>query len=112
MTPESPQRDRAGLATDRASRFDSLVGSYFHSTADKGWRGLVVAEPNPSVYLCELFSWIAGDSTHQVLVWLEDMRDWRFYDDAEWMANDYELGLREQWERERAGVRLVQDEQS
>lgn len=81
---------------------DSLVGSYFHGTADKAWQGCVVAEVAPQVYLVELFSWVMGDSTDQLLVPLAEMTGWVFYDDARWMNNAYNYGgVAERWQRER-----------
>jgi hypothetical protein len=85
---------------------DSLVGSFFHSDAKRGWQGAVVAEPHPGVYLVELFEWIAGSSTSQHLVRIEDMAGWQFYDTAEWMDSVYNHGLKQQWasEREETGL--------
>jgi hypothetical protein len=78
---------------------DSLVGSFFHSDAKRGWQGAVVAEPHPGVYLVELFEWLAGSSTSQHLVRIEDMVGWQFYDTAEWMDSAYNHGgLERQWD--------------
>lgn len=77
----------------------SLVGSFFHSDAKRGWQGAVVAEPRPGIYLVELFEWLAGSSASQHLVRIEDMAGWQFYDTAEWMTNTYDHGgLKRQWE--------------
>jgi hypothetical protein len=64
---------------------NSLVGSYFHADAVRGWQGCIVAEVSSGVYLAEIFSWATGTSGGQRLVNLEDMADWQFYDSAEWM---------------------------
>lgn len=85
-------------AADREFASDSLVGSFFHSTDPPGWQGCVVAEPQPGLYLVELFSWFMGDSTEQVLVPVGQMTGWQFYDTAEWMTNVYEHGLKQRWE--------------
>lgn len=69
---------------------NSLVGSYFHGDQGRQWQGCVVAEPQPGVYLVELFSWVAGQSTEQRIVSLSAMGGWRFYDTAEWMNAAYE----------------------
>lgn len=94
------ERDRLTAADERASLTPgSLVGSYFHGTADRSWQGCVVAEITPQVYLVELFSWIGGDSTHQELVRLDDMTGWWFYDSCEWMNSSYNTTVRARWER-------------
>jgi len=71
---------------------DSLVGSFFHSFKDDdvNWQGVVVARPEPGIYLVELFEWLAGSSSAQRLVRIEDMLGWQFYDTPEWMSNAYE----------------------
>lgn len=98
-------RDRLLAAEALPLLPDSLVGSYFHGTADKGWQGCVVAEVAPQVYLVELFSWFVGDSTSQHLVPLAEMTGWSFYDDARWMNDAYNYrGVAERWERERKEV--------
>lgn len=86
---------------------DSLVGSFFHGCATRGWQGLVVAEPHPGVYLLELFSWVMGEASHQQLIRIDVMADegWQFYDTAEWMNDSYHYGLKQQWEAERAELR-------
>jgi hypothetical protein len=98
-----PKRhDRLKLATNTELAPDSLVGTFFHSDAKRGWQGCIVAEPSPGIYLAELFSWLAGDSWEQVLIHLHEMIGWHFYDTAEWMNNNYEHGgLQGRWERER-----------
>jgi hypothetical protein len=102
----STQRsDRLSKVDGSDLRPDSLVGSYFHSDAKRGWQGCIVAEIALGVYLVETFDWILGSSHTQSLVYVDDMLGWSFYDDAEWMNNDYEHGgVRERWEQERAGA--------
>lgn len=84
-TPGS--RSRVADAEERSFDARSLVGSFFHGTAERRWQGCVVAEPSPGVYLVELFSWASGQPTEQRLVRLADMAEWSFYDSAEWMNN-------------------------
>ena len=94
--------DRLAQLNGVPHRDDSLVGSYFHADGKRGWQGCVVAEPSPGVYLVELFGWLAGDSTGQQLVRIEEMLHWTFYDNADWMNNAYTHGgVKERWERER-----------
>lgn len=99
MTESELRKNRTDLIDGRDLKPDSLVGSFFHGSDSQQWQGCIVAEPVLGVYLVELFSWIAGESTDQRLVRLDDMHDWRFYDTAEWMNNTYEHGLGLRWER-------------
>lgn len=109
MTDRSTVTDEAGDRQDRLSQAvdaltpSSLVGSFFHSCAETGWQGCVVAEPVPGVYLVELFSWFMGESTNQCLIPIDRMvsEGWQFYDTAEWMKNTYEHGLDTQWKQKR-----------
>jgi hypothetical protein len=98
---DAKRPDRLSTVADQPFDPTSLVGSYFHSEAARGWHGCVVAEPAPGVYLVETFSWLSGSSHSQHLVRIEDMLDWQFYDDAEWMGDAYEHGVATRWERER-----------
>lgn len=79
-------------------RTDSLVGSYFHGNTERQWQGCVVAEPVRGIYLVQLFEWLSGSSTKQVLVSITDMMDWSFYDAAEWMNDRYKSTVSHQWE--------------
>ena len=110
------------VRTDRLSaveghwRADSLVGSFFHSLKEKEgehivcWQGCVVAEPNPGIYLVEVFEWLGGSSTHQELIRIEDMLDWHFYDDSKWMNSAYHNVWERRLERrERARERAEQE---
>ncbi|WP_132975127.1 hypothetical protein [Pseudonocardia dioxanivorans] len=96
------QRDRLAVAVSVKANPASLVGSFFHGQGEKwrGYQGCVVAEPAPGFYLCEFFDWLVGGSKNQQLVRIEDMIDWWFYDDADWMSNTYENDLRHRWDCE------------
>ncbi len=93
-------RDRLSTAAKQALGPGSLVGSFFHSDAERGWQGCVVAEPAPGVYLVETFEWLSGSSHDQQLVRFEDMYGWAFYDHAEWMGNAYDSSVQRRWQRE------------
>jgi hypothetical protein len=102
MTDQSTTRNRLSSVAVQPFGTDSLLGSFFHANAERGWQGCVVAQPMPGVYLVELFGWGATDSPGQQVVHIEDMREWTFYDTAEWMNRVYEHGgVKERWERER-----------
>jgi len=92
---------RGGALPRRAPH--GLVGRFFHGDCDRQWQGRVLAEPSPGVFLVELFEWVLGDPNGQVLVRLEDMARWVFYDDADAMKFAYEHGnIQSRWERQRA----------
>jgi hypothetical protein len=81
------KNDRHASVDATPLQASSLIGSYFHSDAERGWQGVVVAEPHDGIYLVETFSWISGESHVQRLVKIDDMLEWRLYDTAEWMNN-------------------------
>ena len=83
------------------------MGSFFLSDAKRGWQGRVVAEPDAGLYLVELFKWLSGSSSEQVLVRVEDMMTWSFFDDADWMRSQYEHGTKFGWERDTRKGRSV-----
>jgi len=107
MTSKEPNHNRLTAADDQSLRPTSLVGSYFHSDAARGWQGCVVAEPTPGLYLVELFGWMAGEPTDQRLVPLDDMTGWCFYDTAEWMTDAYTSRVRDRWNREHAEAKAT-----
>lgn len=82
----------------------SLVGSWFHRLENDAmvWQGVVVAEPQPGVYLLQIDRLDVGASNVQRLVPMaslttdDDGYDWRFYDSkreaqaayAEWVSTE------------------------
>jgi hypothetical protein len=98
---------RTEIVGNHAFQASSLVGSYLHSGYERGWQGIVVAEPAPRVCLVETFSWLVPGSTQQWLVPLGTMmaEDWCFYDDAEWMAGSYDTEVKGRWDEERRAAR-------
>ena len=81
-----------------------LVGKFFYSFRDDRlhWQGQVVTKVVPSMYLVQLFEWIAGCPTNQQLVTLNEMRGWAFYDDADdWTTRATELNRQRAHEMER-----------
>ena len=65
-------------------RLGSLVGRWFHSfhseTKNVDWQGQIVANPTPTTYLVQLYSWLDGCATNQQFVNVADMNDWHLYD--------------------------------
>jgi hypothetical protein len=72
----------------------SLVGSFFHGGPERDLQGVIVAEPQPGIYLAEFFSWMTGHPTVQELVTITEMLNegWAFYDDSNWMIANYDHG--------------------
>ena len=62
----------------------ALVEKYFHSFVNgiRTWQGQVIQQVTSEVYLVQLFEWLEGQQTDQVLVTLSTMvaQEWRFYD--------------------------------
>src|SRR5450631_1793614 len=70
-----------------------MVGKFFHSLeGDREtikWQGTVKAEVAPGLLRVQLFDWIIGGETNQVVVPVADMTYWPFYDSAEEMNEAY-----------------------
>jgi len=85
----------------------SLVGSWFHSFTAEGrfrWQGCVVAALGEGYVLVQTYSWLDGTPSHQHVVQMRTVTDWRFYDTNEemleaWMQSaerfELEAGPRE-----------------
>ena len=82
-----------------------LVGKFFHTFNDAGeviWQGHVTGVIEPDLLIAELFSWVAGEPTDEIIVRLADLvttpiNGWaRFaiYSNAEGMNRMYEARLR------------------
>lgn len=77
-----------------------LVGKFFHqiepnSDDDKfhiGWQGVIIGNPEPGIYMAQLFDWLAGQESAIRLVKIEDMKLWMFYNNADEMNHSYEHG--------------------
>jgi len=66
------------------------VGRFFHSFKDGKvqWQG-VVLNVIGSVCLVQLFSWLTGDDSNQVEVYLDETKNWSFYDSNEEMLRAF-----------------------
>src|SRR5215471_5327756 len=63
-----------------------MVGKYFlqfDSEGEMGWQGRIILEPDKHLFLCQLYDWLMGQESDQVLVKLADMMLWKFYDTPE-----------------------------
>lgn len=69
---------------------DPLVGLYAHSKCEDGrirWQCHILAKVSAGVYKVQLFGWLLGEPTKQVIVRVDDMQDWDFYESADqWRA--------------------------
>lgn len=84
-----PTRDRRAWAADLTLDLDpaSLVGSFFHMLENDEivWQGVVVGQPQSSVYLVQIDTFAPGATNVQKLMPVTDMidsddREFRFYD--------------------------------
>lgn len=73
-----------------------LIGKFFHTFETEDdvkyvvCQGHIVGEAKPGLFLVEYFDWLSGGmSSVQELVKIDDMTDWRFYDDGDEMRNAY-----------------------
>jgi hypothetical protein len=73
-----------------------MIGKWFHSFNNGivRWQGRILAAPSDGLYLVQLYSWVMGEETDQVLVPLADMKDWSFYSSSEDMGFAYEYRYR------------------
>lgn len=74
---------------------NGLVGNCFHSIDKDGklqWQGRIISQPNKGIYLIQLYEWLMGEQTHRLLVKIEDMTNWIFYEDEESMRFSAEHG--------------------
>lgn len=76
-----------------ADFLEPLVGDYFLSLKEDGaieWQGQVLAVvPDSSLYQVELLSWITGDPVERRVVSIDQMKDWRFYENIEQLGDGY-----------------------
>lgn len=74
---------------------EGLVGSFFHVLENNEiiWQGIVVGEPQPGWYLCELIDCVPGAKVMQrvfpIASFFDEGWEWRFYDDINVMQSAY-----------------------
>lgn len=75
---------------------ESLIGRFFHSYPNEEvkWQGKVLSRVSEKedVYLVQLFEWLMGEPSDQVLVPLSQMvtEHWQFYSNREDWLEAYE----------------------
>lgn len=71
---------KSGEAVDDPSNH-YLVGRYFRSyvRGQMNWQGKIVREVDQNTFVAQLFSWVDGFPTNEVIVKLNEMEDWQFY---------------------------------
>lgn len=81
------ERDREGYVLDSALDPGSLVGSWFlvFDGNETPMQGIVVGEPQPGTYLCELHSFVDSLAMYQRIFTMRrmcehDTEEWRFFD--------------------------------
>lgn len=74
-----------------------LTGKCFHSMVEEEdgcmvvcWQGEVLGQPVAGTYLVQLYDWIVGAPSDQVMVPVGDMANWIFYESLEDMNYGYE----------------------
>lgn len=78
-------------STDQAN---AMIGKYFHSIVNDKvlWQGCVIGNPEPGIYLLQLFEWLMGEPNVIRIVRIEEMKDWFFYNNGDEMVLSYEHG--------------------
>jgi hypothetical protein len=73
-------------------RNNGIVGKFFHSYDGEvlHWQGQILSKQHGEHYLVQLYEWLAGSPTDQVLVPFKDMTTWKFYDCTEDMNLAYD----------------------
>jgi len=94
MNPKQKNSDGRRLRKADDANPAILKGKFFHSLEDghMKWQGHILAMPRPGYYLVQLFEWLMGEPSIQVIVPFEKMHDWFFYDSAEDMDFSYQHG--------------------
>jgi len=91
---------------------DPLVGKYFHSVKEDRetiqWQGEITARIGDN-YLLQLFEWIMGAESNQVLFPAAEMTHWLIYDSAEEMNEHYKRYRHRQEAKEAAAHNAVQE---
>jgi hypothetical protein len=93
---------------------DPLIGKHFYLFAPKEQHpdapvpvvecaGQVRSRVRDGLYLVRLINWLTGQFERQVLVTLDKMNGWTFYDDPDawrdWYADQYDPAIRGYFER-------------
>jgi hypothetical protein len=86
----SERESRATIASESPFNPLSLVGSWALYQGEHIEQALVVAEPNPGVYLVEVYDLVTDEPVRQRIVRLDDFAKlddeggtWEFFDSAE-----------------------------
>lgn len=75
-----------------------FVGKWFHSieNGEIKWQGQILSEVTEGKFLIQLYSWIMGEPTDQIVVSVEEIVKWHFYATDEDMRFAYDK--RRKWE--------------
>ncbi|MFA5706437.1 MAG: hypothetical protein WDA41_08800 [Candidatus Neomarinimicrobiota bacterium] len=68
-----------------------FVGKWFLSFTEEGkinWQGYILKDEGNGCYLVQLYSWLDGKPTKQIVVKSTDMNTWNFYDTDAQMRED------------------------
>ena len=74
-----------------------FIGQYFHTFSDDGsvkYQGRILNDAGYGYFLCELYSWMDGQSGNSQIFHIDKMKDWHFYPTAEQMNYRYEVSLK------------------
>ena len=71
---------------------EKIEKKWFHSFKNGKivWQGQVLSKESNNTFLVQLYSWIDGMPTNQHLVFLSEMKNWRFYNSDKEMKEVYD----------------------
>jgi len=78
-------------------QLQSFIGQYFHTFEVNGpvkYQGRIIADAGYGYFLCELYSWLDGQSGNSQLFHIDKMTDWAFYPTSEQMNYRYDVSVR------------------
>jgi len=81
----------------QAGESQAFIGQHFHNFASSGEvknQGRVLADAGYGYFLCELYSWIDGQSGNSQIFHIQNMEHWHFYPTAEQMNYRWEVSLK------------------
>jgi hypothetical protein len=67
--------------------------TFFHTFEDGkiSQQGRIIEEDMPGLFLVQFFEWIMGEPSSEQLIYVSDMKAWRWYASAEEMRDAYDL---------------------
>lgn len=87
-------------------KIPTLTGQFVHTIQDGqiSHQGEILTQHAPGLYQVQWFSWVMGEPTNRVLVSVQEMVGWKFYETADQMNEAYRKQERRLKATERAAL--------